>query len=266
MLTDEEAFAMTLGLRALRQLGLSAFAPATEGAVAKLGRVLPEPMRESVRTVEDVVALEVSPWTVTTSADALIRAAAAIRARRCVTFDYTAHSGNRSQRELEPYGVVHADGRWYLVGRCLLRDALRTFRLDRVSNLVQTEKAFERPAGFDVAAYLHEAMPFVMSTYKIDVWLELPIAEARKWLCPWRVVAHEENGGTVLNCGRDDLPQFAAMLLSFGCRVVVRNPPELRQAFAELAQRASDAANSLQSNARTREANANDVCRSMSSV
>lgn len=41
MFTDEEAFAVMLGLRSLRHLGLSAFAPATEGAAAKLARVLP---------------------------------------------------------------------------------------------------------------------------------------------------------------------------------------------------------------------------------
>src|SRR6516164_429337 len=42
LLTNEEAFALSLGLRALRQVGLSAFAPATEGALEKLGRVLPD--------------------------------------------------------------------------------------------------------------------------------------------------------------------------------------------------------------------------------
>jgi len=45
MFTDEEAFALTLGLRALRHLGLGAFAPAAEGAAAKLGRVLPNLVR-----------------------------------------------------------------------------------------------------------------------------------------------------------------------------------------------------------------------------
>src|ERR1700722_15883122 len=38
MFSDEEAFTLMLGLRGLRHLGLSAFAPATEGAAAKLGR------------------------------------------------------------------------------------------------------------------------------------------------------------------------------------------------------------------------------------
>ncbi|WP_433982949.1 HTH domain-containing protein [Tunturiibacter empetritectus] len=61
LFTNEEAFALSLGLRALRQLGLSAFAPATEGALAKLGRVLPDALRESILTVEDVVAVEPGP-------------------------------------------------------------------------------------------------------------------------------------------------------------------------------------------------------------
>jgi predicted DNA-binding transcriptional regulator YafY len=37
LLTNEEAFALSLGLHSLRQVGLSAFAPATEGALKKLG-------------------------------------------------------------------------------------------------------------------------------------------------------------------------------------------------------------------------------------
>ena len=55
LLTNEEAFALSLGLRALRQIGLEAFAPETEGALAKLERVLPQTLRDSVRIVEDTV-------------------------------------------------------------------------------------------------------------------------------------------------------------------------------------------------------------------
>src|SRR5580698_1446275 len=47
LLTNEEAFALSLGLRALSQIGLAGFAPATESALAKLGRVLPERVRGS---------------------------------------------------------------------------------------------------------------------------------------------------------------------------------------------------------------------------
>ncbi|HEX4773558.1 MAG TPA: YafY family protein [Bryobacteraceae bacterium] len=242
MFTDEEAFAISLGLRALRHLGLSAFAPAAEGASAKLGRLLPAPVKESVHTVEEVIALEPGPWTISTPADSLIRVAVAIRARRRLSFDYRSHGEVASHREIEPYGVLHLDGRWYVVGRCLLRQALRTFRLDRISSLEQSEAAFIKPDGFDIKQYLQRALPFVQSAYTIEVWIDMPHSKAETYFAPWRVITGEEDGGTILTCGRDDLHMFAAMLLSFGCRVVVRQPEELRKVFTQLAKLARQAA------------------------
>jgi len=241
MFTDEEAFAVMLGLRGLRHLGLSAFAPATEGAAAKLARVLPEPLRNSVQMVEEVVALEPGPWVVSTSAESLIRVATAIRGRRRFTFAYQSHAGASSRRQVEPYGVIHMDGRWYIVGRCLLRKALRTFRLDRVSESQIGVERFERPADFDIKTYLNNGMPFVQSTFAVEVWVDLPVTQTRAHLPAYRVAMREENGGTTLQCGRDNLELFAAMLLSLGCRIVVREPPELKQVFAAIAKRASAA-------------------------
>ena len=63
---------------------------------------------------EDVVALEPGPWVISTRAEVLIRAVMAIRAHRRLVFDYQSHEGISSRRQLEPYGVVHMDGRWYM--------------------------------------------------------------------------------------------------------------------------------------------------------
>ena len=242
LLTNEEAFALSLGLHSLRQVGLSAFAPATEGALAKLRRVLPEALRESVSTVDDVVAIEPGPWVVATSVEYLIRAASAIRSGRRIRFDYESREGDRSRRQIEPYAVMHTDGRWYLIGYCLTRRAMRTFRLDRVSNLEIGAGLFKRPANFDARKYMHQSMAFFQSQYKIDVWLEMPIEEARQFFAPWRVAIEEESGGTRLRCGRDRLEMLAAMLLSTGKRIVVNAPDELRQTFRNLARHALRAA------------------------
>lgn len=242
LLTNEEAFALSLGLHSLRQVGLSAFAPATEGALKKLARVLPEALRESIRTVEDVVAIEPGPWVVTTSVEHLIRSASAIRTGRRIRFDYQAHDGTATRRHIEPYAVVHTDGRWYLIGYCLSRRALRTFRLDRVANLEAGAGRFRRPAEFDARAHLRANMPFVQSQYQIDVWIDMPIGEAQQSFMPLRVALEEENGGTRVRCGRDRLEMMAAMLLSTGRRIVVENPPELRKTFKKLARQALRAA------------------------
>jgi predicted DNA-binding transcriptional regulator YafY len=242
MFTDEEAFAVTLGLRALDQLGLSAFAPAAQGASAKLERVLPTPLKDSVRALEDVIAVDPGPWVVPTSPEALITVATAIRTRRVLAFTYQAYDGTKSFRELEPYGVAHLDGRWYLAGHCLMRKAMRTFRLDRTSKLFLQERVFTRPDNFDITAHLQESMPFVQSRYQVDVWLELPLSEVRNHFALHRVLLQAESGGTAARCGRDDVNSFAAILLTLGCRIVVRSPDELRKAFTGLSDRARQAA------------------------
>jgi predicted DNA-binding transcriptional regulator YafY len=242
MFTDEEAFALTLGLRALRYLGLSAFAPATEGAAAKLGRVLPDSLRDSANAVEEVVAVEPGPWVVSTSAESLIRLCTAIRTRHTVAFRYESHDHVASHREVEPYGIVHIDGRWYLVGQCRLRDALRTFRLDRVSELEVSPELFYRPSDFDAKAHLLKSMPFVDAGFTVEVALDLPIEKARSHFALHRVMMEDENGRTILRCARGNLEPFAAMLLTLGCSIVVRQPPELRETFNRLAARAAQAA------------------------
>jgi predicted DNA-binding transcriptional regulator YafY len=244
LLTNEEAFALSFGLRALRQVGLSAFAPATEGALEKLGRVLPEALRESIRTVEDVVAIEPGPWVVSTSVECLIRAASAIRTGRRIRFAYRSHSGAASRRQIEPYAVMHTDGRWYLIGHCLSRKAMRTFRLDRVTDLALCANRFRRPAGFDARRYLEQRMPFIQSDYQIDVWIDMPIEEAERSFAHWRIATEQQDGGTRLRCGRDRLEMFAAMLLSLsmGRRILVHSPAALRETFRQLARQAMQAA------------------------
>ena len=245
LLTNEEAFALSLGLRALRQIGLEAFAPATEGALAKLGRVLPEALWESIRTVEDVVSMEPGPWVVPTAVECLVGAASAIRTSRRIRFAYQSHKKTTSHREIEPYAVMHTDGRWYLIGQCLVRQALRTFRLDRVMHLEVCTATFERPADFDARLYFAKQMPFIQSDYRIDVWIDMPIEEAERSFSPWRIATEAQEGGTRLRCGRDSLEMFAAMLLSTGRRIVVNGPVELRETFRRLGEQATQAADGV---------------------
>lgn len=242
MFTDEEAFALALGLRALRHLGLEAFAPAAESASTKLSRVLPQAVRERIGDVGESVTLEAGRWTVATDPATVLAVAACVRARRTVGFRYRAHDGTLSDRSVEPYGLVHLDGRWYLVGHCQQRRALRTFRLDRVTDVVEGDATFLRPADFDARRFLVATLPFVMEPHTVEVWLALPVESVARRLEPWRVSLEPADGGTLLRCTREEPGPFAAMLLGLGCAVRVRRPEALRDAFAELARRATAAA------------------------
>src|SRR5260370_15404624 len=97
------------------------------------------------------------------------------------------------------------DGGWYMVGRCRLREALRTFRLDRVFELEVSDQAFDRPAGFDAKAHLRRSMPFVQAGFSIEVWLDLPLDKAQPYFALHRVVMEDENGGTTLRSAARNL-------------------------------------------------------------
>jgi len=155
---------------------------------------------------------------------------------------YQSHDETISNREIEPYGVLHTDGRWYLIGHCLSRQALRTFRLDRATHLEVCTATFQPPTGFDARRYLADHMPFVQSMYQIDVWIDMPIEEAHRSFGFWRIATEAHEGGTRLRCGRDRLEMFAAMLLGTGRRIVVHSPVELRETFGQLARQAKQAA------------------------
>ena len=247
LFTDEEAFALSLGLRALRQVGLESFAPATEGALAKLTRVLPERLRENIRAVEDAVSMEPSPWTVPASVECLTVMTTAIRTGHRIQFAYTAHSKAETERTVEPYAVLHADGRWYLLGRCLQRRALRSFRIDRVARVTLCAETFDPPDHFDARAYFASTMPYATAEYLIDAWIDMTVEEARQRFALWRVEAEADGAGTRLRAGRDKegLPMFAAMLLATGRRIEVREPQALREVYKEFAVAALKAATGL---------------------
>lgn len=63
----------------------------------------------------------------------------ALAQRVAVSFTYKTPEGSPTTRTVDPLKVLIAQGQWYLQGWCHLRAAVRTFHLDRVSDLVLTE-------------------------------------------------------------------------------------------------------------------------------
>lgn len=259
MFGTEEAFALTLGLDALKHLGLGELAPAAAGVQAKLARVLPASVRERVEALRAALELSEPRWTVETAPGILMDLASAVHLRQRTRLEYAKPDGETSVRVVEPLGIVQQDGRWFLAANCLLRRDLRRFRVDRVRSAQLSQETFTPPEGFDLHAFIGEHTPFASSLRRIDVWLERPVEHVRRYLPRAKAVLSEENGGTRLRCGVADLEDFALTLLHLGGRLEVASPPELLNAFAAVAERArgvcfvetrgaagKDVANSLQ--------------------
>ena len=80
----------------------------------------------------------------------------AISKQRTVKFEYWSISrDDHAERTLNPYALYNDRGKWYVVGRDLDRDALRTFRVSRIEGDIKfatrRERDFRPPSDFDVS-------------------------------------------------------------------------------------------------------------------
>jgi predicted DNA-binding transcriptional regulator YafY len=238
MLTEDEATAVVLGLTTARRLALGD-ADGTDGALSKIHRVLPDTLRRRVEALEAALVFTGSPINGEPPAgETVLLLAEAIRRGRRVRVSYRSFEGERTRRELSPYGLVVHVGRWYLAAHDHARDALRTFRVDRIERARIVDAAGQAaPDGFDALAYVSRTLAQVPWPWEVDVVLELPLDEARRRIPGTLAELAEEDGGTSLRMRVSSLDWAASLLAGLGCAFRVRAPAELRESVAALSQR-----------------------------
>jgi predicted DNA-binding transcriptional regulator YafY len=241
MFTDEEALGLVLGLLAARHLGLAGAAPAVEGALAKLERVMPEALRGRVRTLQETVSIAVAHPATPARSETLLTLSAAVGERRRVRLRYRSGWSGETVREVDPYGVMHREGYWYAVGNCHLRGGVRLFRVDRVLEAEMLEETFARPADLDPSGALLRAVANTPGDrWSVEVLLLETSVEDVRWRLPSiGLVLEETQGGTLLRCSTWSLDWVARELAGLDCSFVVRRPVELREALERRAERIS---------------------------
>ncbi|MHC6593737.1 helix-turn-helix transcriptional regulator [Arthrobacter sp. C152] len=97
---------------------------------------------------------------------------AAMHARHPVTFTYLAGStGKEELRTVEPWGLGSRFGQWYLMGFDRERNAVRHFRLSRMTSAVTTlaREHYSPPADFNIRAELDRLPELPLRTAVVDV-------------------------------------------------------------------------------------------------
>ena len=99
---------------------------------------------------------ELSPH-VTTRDKNLQLAISAITAKKKISFQYLAEDLDSKTRKIAPYAVSSQFGHWYLYGQDLEKQALRSFRLDRIANEIEKESkagSYEVPTDFELRNHI----------------------------------------------------------------------------------------------------------------
>ncbi|MFS0724271.1 helix-turn-helix transcriptional regulator [Paenibacillus sp. 1P07SE] len=161
-----------------------------------------------------------------------------------VTVRITYHKADAEQtdeREVNPYGLAYNRNEWYAVAYCHRAQAVRTFRVDRITRLELTEAQFDKPKQFSAAAYFRDKSEQgresggPLTVIRIEGEPDTLSAICAHW--HMRHYVTERTDRDV--CFLLDVPTMnkylPVYLMTFGTAIRIREPQELKERIRELA-------------------------------
>ena len=231
-LTPAEGCSLLFGIRSLRESGVMPFDDAMSSAERKLLKALGHDAAAAEQLATDTLVAQ--PDRV--ASEHLRQLVTAARRRTRVVIEYVSASRSQAERRvLDPYGLVHHAGAWYVVGHCHTRGDTRTFRLERISALEVRDgddQRFDIPDDFDLETYRREHL-YVPSADAVTVTVHLePLARARvgeSW--PVGEVRHLDDGGAEIAIDCEGFEWVTSWVLGFGQHAWIVGPADARAAM-----------------------------------
>jgi predicted DNA-binding transcriptional regulator YafY len=229
MFTNEEALALTVGLISARRLNLADTDRAVESAFAKLERVMPLELKSRVRALTKTITLDQNTTASTPPSEVVLSTmSSAAQLQQRVHIQYNPPKWETTERDFDPYGLTYYLNRWYVVGYCHLREDLRSFRLDRITQIKTVDVNFERPVHFDPLAHMMQAIATMPRKYAFELLLKTDIETAQKEVFDVLGVLETDKDGVIMRGSVEDLDWLARQISIFSFDFVVREPEELK--------------------------------------
>lgn len=244
VIDDDEAVAVAVALHAAAASGSDPVPGSGSGsedtvgeasvrALAKLTQVMPARLRQHVTALTSMTvpatwgrrpgAQAVAPGTLTVIA-------LACRDNERVRFGYTAASGDRTDRYVEPHRLVSLAGRWYLVGYDLTRQDWRNFRLDRIEGPPRgtgERFAVRTLPSPDAAEFVRQSIGSARGRYETEALVRAPADEVKNALGHWASVEPVSESQCRVRVTSDNLDWPLMLLGLAGADFRIESPPEL---------------------------------------
>ncbi|MCT1458359.1 WYL domain-containing protein [Aestuariimicrobium sp. p3-SID1156] len=205
-------------------------------ALGKLIAALPDTVSRQAAQLRDHAA--VAPDRLAARPDPAVASALveALSEQRRVQITYRTESREWSE-EADPWGLVVRYGRWYLICHSHRVDAVRTYRVDRITEVAQTGESFSLPDGFDPVQALEEHLARGWE-HSTRVVFQASLEAVRSWIGASMGRLSEHPEGCVLEGSTDNPGMYAAeYLAAIPHDFRVEGGPELRQAMADLSNK-----------------------------
>ena len=244
-LTLDEAVAFFLAARLTAQFA-DRYDPDMGAAFQKLAEILPPAVARHLERTVDVLASRPFDERVTRHLRLLSRAWAERRVVE-LTYDAATYSPGRPPRRsrVKPY-LIEASATTraiYLIGFDESREAVRTFKLQRIIDLALATETFEPPDPAVVQDSLGRAWGVIADQEEVEVELRFDAAVAARvtettWH-PTESVTRQPDGSVIWRARVPGTIEIRRWILEWGSDVEVLAPPDLRDEVAATLRRAA---------------------------
>src|SRR5680860_1850551 len=241
MFSADEAIGLAVALLTTRISGQNDLPDPVANALAKIERSLPRDLAARIETIRDGFQVARNPWPETgvfPKPEVLALLIQASLGRQRCWIRYGSSEGNQTSRDVDPYGVLFLDGRWYAHGWCHLRKDTRTFRIDRIRRMDLMPDTFEPPPEFDIEEAVIGSIAMTRGGGEFELLVEAPLERIRVYLPP-PIALHDAVSETCTRTyGTTDNPYWLASrigALPFAVQVV--KSESLKAAMREIGER-----------------------------
>jgi predicted DNA-binding transcriptional regulator YafY len=233
MFKEEEAVALTLGLRLLTQQAAGSLTRSADSALAKIQVVLPEQVRARSEALTNIIGFITPGQKFDLDEPQLLVIQKAIQEKRLLHLRYHGYQKDAiTERDVEPHQLFYSDGIWYLEGYCRLRKDIRAFRLSRIEQLTALKQTFSKKRAGRVG-----------EQKKIEIKIRFAKDIAR-WVRERQHYGFQREqaspDGVVMTYEVHNVSEITPWILSWGDAAETLSPKELRKSLRETAQKLAD--------------------------
>lgn len=234
LLTEGELFTLHIILPLMEQYKGTPLEPVFESIMKQMLDMLPKDVAVSTSFNADQVHFISNPQP-QIDQEIFFKVLEGIQERKTLDFAYRSIKRQEYiQRKFNPYKILCQRGDWYILGYCHRHQEFRVYNMARIQNISVAE-CFEWDESFDINSHIDP--DFGVWAQGKSFTVELLFSQEvhtfileRQWHVGQRCCL-QEDGRVLLTFETNQFDEILHWVMSFGHKVLVLNPPELKEAM-----------------------------------
>lgn len=239
MFDKNEAASLLAGERLMQKWNKTELGKSYQSALDKIRSILPPDEKEYFEVLENHIQTFQYQNERQPAPDAKIFAFLqnAIFKKEIIEIDYLApYHKKRTNRNVEPLGLLLMGNHWYLAAWCRLRGDYRMFRLDRFERFKSTGILIRQPTGHTLKDFYDRNLHEEKELTEVVIWFEQEYAHYVGEQKYWHGWAWEKakDEGIEMTFLCSSIEYLCRWLLIWGNKLVIRKPEKVKTRVKEL--------------------------------